>query len=128
VIQERERPIRRQRRQPQREPRELHRGGIAIDAVETSLRNRPRQVGAVRFDDVARRPFALRHQRLLGAFGEIAARCDQECAAAHRRIDDAQLEDPLRWKPLDQRAKRAADEEVGDRARRIEAAGRLAFG
>ena len=37
VIEKRQRPIRGQRRQPQRHPRELHRRRIEIDAVEASL-------------------------------------------------------------------------------------------
>ena len=39
MVQERQRPIRRQCRQPQREPRELHRSGVAIDSVQTLLRD-----------------------------------------------------------------------------------------
>ena len=90
MIEKRQRPVRGERRQPQRQPRELHRRRIEIDAVQTALGDLPAERGAIRRRDVAGGHIALVDQRLLAASGEIAARRHQKRAAAHRWIEHAQ--------------------------------------
>ena len=91
MIEKRQRPIRCQRRQPQRHARELHRGRIEIDAVQASFGDLAPQRGAIGSADIGRRPLAIANQRLLAAVRKKHARRDEKRAAAHRRIDDAQL-------------------------------------
>ena len=55
------------------------------------------------------------------ARGEKPAGGDEKRAAAHRRIDDPQLQDAIGRGVAHQRAERAAHQIVGDRLRRVEA-------
>src|SRR5438552_18941340 len=54
------------------------------------------------------------------------ARGHEKCAAAHGRIDDAELENALGRNAVNQRSERLPNEVFGDRLRRIERAGCLA--
>ena len=67
VIEKRQRPIRRERRQPQRHSRELHRRRIQIDAVQASFRDLAAQRRAIGSADIGGRPTAIANQRLLAA-------------------------------------------------------------
>ena len=54
MIEKRQRPIGRERGQPERQPRQLHGHRIEIDAVETAFGDRPADGGALVLADVAR--------------------------------------------------------------------------
>lgn len=125
MIEKAERPIGGEGRQPQRQPGELDRHRVEIDAVEAALRDRPSDPCVLGFADIGRVASARLHQRRLVSAREKAARRHQESAAAHCGIDNTQTKNLFGGRAVDQRAKRAADEIVGDRLRRVKRAGRL---
>ena len=53
MIQECERLVRRERREPERQPRELHRCGVEIDAEQATLGHQPSERHAIGFVEVA---------------------------------------------------------------------------
>ena len=104
VIEEGQRPIGRQRRQPQRQPAQLHGHRIAIHAVQASLRDGPPEPGPVRVREIAgRRPSprestpARRRSRDIGTPPRGTRRCPspgrrpaaQESRQARRRAPAA---------------------------------------
>ena len=123
VIEKRQRPVGRERRQPQRQPRELDGHRVQVDAVQAPLGNRPPRRHALALAEIAAVVRTGPDERRFVRLGQIAARGHQERAAAHRRIDDAELQDALGRRVAHQRAERAANEVVGDRLRRVERAG-----
>ena len=126
VIEKRQRLAGRKRREPEREARELHRRRIQVDAEETSLRDDPPEHRAVRFVDIRLAGRAVANQRPFVGAREISARRDEKGRAAHRRIHDAQLENAIGRRAVDQRMQRAPHDVVGERLRCVERAGRLA--
>ena len=90
MIEKRQRTIAGERREPQRQPRQLHRGGIEIDAVQTALGDIAAEGRAIAGVDVGRRATRRRESSPARNIGEEVTRAHQERAAAHRRIDDAQ--------------------------------------
>ena len=88
VIEKGQRPIGGERRQPQRQPRELHRRRVEIDTVQAAL---ARPGGAATRDPAARHLGAghwpVANQRCSQRVREKPARGDEKRAAAHRRID-----------------------------------------
>ena len=82
-----------ERREPERQARELHRHGIGIDAKQTALGDQPSNVRVLRLVEVGVRASALVDERALYAAREVPARRDEKRAAAHGRIDDAERED-----------------------------------
>ena len=126
VIEKAQRPIGRQRREPERQPRELDGHRVQVDAVQASLGDRSPDGDPVRVADVARVAAAGANERGLVRGREIPAGGDEKRAAAHRRIDHAQLQDAFGRRVAHERCERPPDEVVGDRLRRVERPGRLA--
>ena len=127
VIEEAERPIGGERRQPERQPRQLHGHGIQVDAVQAALGDRAADGRRARArSEIARMAAARSNERRFVGGGEIAAGGDQKRAAAHRRVDDSKLQDAFGRGVADERSERPADKVVGDRLRRVERAGRFA--
>jgi len=98
VVEERERLLRGERPQPQRHLREFGCERIQVHAVDTPLGHLPpRPVDVVvlldRFDSLLGRLSLLCIDYLAS---EIVNRACQEVAASHRRIENFQLEYPLR--------------------------------
>ena len=58
--------------------------------------------------------------------GQIPARSDEKRAAAHRRVDDSELQNAIGLGAADERAERPANDVFRDRLRRVERAGRFA--
>ena len=125
MIEEAQRTIGGERREPERQARELHRHRVEIDAVQAAFGDRASNGRAFRLADVARETAARLDERRLVRGREISARGHQKGAAAHRRIDDAEAQDVLRRPAADERPERPTDDEVGDRLRRVERARRL---
>src|SRR6185436_20391150 len=69
---------------------------------------------------------AVADQRGFVRHRKITAGSDEERAAPHRRIDDAQLQNLRRRSPAHERRERAADEIFCDWLRRVESPGCLA--
>ncbi len=82
-----------ERREPERQARELHRHGIGIDAKETALGDQPSNVRVLRFVEVGVRASTLVDERAGVRRREVPARRDEKRAAAHGGIDDAERED-----------------------------------
>ena len=118
MIEKAERPIGGQRRQPERQPRELHGHRVQIDAVQAALGDRAPNGGPLCVADVARVAGAGADQRRLVRARQIAAGGHQKRAAAHRRIDDPELQDVVRCR----RRARAGRACGGRRSRRSAAA------
>ena len=95
VVQEGERMVLRQGREPQRQLGEVHGHGVAIHAVEAALGDQAAGedhlvlVGRDLGHGVVRAP------RLDQRIGELTAGFDQEGAGAHRRVADLEVEDPF---------------------------------
>ncbi len=128
VIQKRQRSIGGERGEPEREASELNRGWIAVDTVEAPLSHLPSKGGFLGRRHLDALPVSISHESALALIGKEETRGDEKRAAAHRRIEDTQREDLFGRASLDERLKRAADEKLGDSARRIETAGGLALG
>jgi hypothetical protein len=73
-----------------------------------------------------RLPTALADEGVLSGGSQIAAGRDEECAAAHRRIEHAEAQDLVGGSSGQQRRQRATHQVAGDRSRGIERPGRLA--
>jgi len=125
VIEERQRPVGRERRQPQRQPRELDGHRVHVDAVQAALGDHPPRRHALAHAEIAAMVRPGPDERRFVRLGQITARGDQERSTAHRRIDDAKLEDPFRRGVADQRSERPANEIIGDRLGCIERTGGL---
>ena len=125
VIEKAERTISGERGEPQREARELDRHRVEVDAVQDALGDRPPHPDPVGFTDVGRMTASGPHQRGLVGAREKPAGGDEEGAAAHRGIDDAQPEDLIGRRIAHQRAERPPHHVVRDRLRRVERAGRF---
>ena len=128
MIEKGERPVARQRREPERQTREFHRHRVRVDAEEAPSRHQAPELGAVVLREVAAGHGSLVDERRLVGRGEIAARGDQKRAAAHRGIENAQREDPFRRRAVDERRQRAPHEVLRQRPRRVERAGGLCGG
>jgi hypothetical protein len=126
VVQERQRLVRGKRGEPQRQPRDLHGCRVQIDAEQTPLRDLASKRDALRCAHVGSVPPAITNQCLLGRRGQLRARRDQERAAAHRRIEDAQAQDVVRASAGEKRPQRLTDHTGGQRARRVERTGGFA--
>ena len=127
VVHESQRFVARERRQPQGQARELDCDGIGVHAGQAPFRNQPPDLGPlVRVEVGVRRP-AFVHQRLFVGPCQIAARGHQERAAAHRRIDDPEVQDLIGRRAAHERREGPAYEELGERLRRVEGAGLLAL-
>ena len=96
MIEERERLVRRQRGEPQREAGELDRHWIEIHTEETSLCHLTPHQRTIGSRDVAGMPAALADQGFLDRPGQKAASANQKRAASHRRIHHPQGEDVVR--------------------------------
>ena len=90
------------------------------------MRDRPAELGALAVGDVFARESAFAYERSLIRRGQVPACGDEEGAAAHGRIEDAQREDRLGRRVVDERRERAAHEVLGQRPRRVEGTGRFA--
>ena len=116
VIEEGERPIGRERREPQGEPRELHRHRVQVDAVQASLGDRPAKASPIPLVDVRGEAAAGSDERS-GVFGgKEAAGGHEERATSHRGIQHPQREDLLGSGVRHERRQRAAHE-VGSQRR-----------
>ena len=125
VIEECERPIGRERRQPQRQPGELDGHRVHVDAVQTPLRHPSPQQRALVFTEIRRLIAASSNQRRFVRIRQIPARGDEKRAAPHCRIDDAKLEDFVGGRLVNQGTQSPADQVVRDGLRRVERAGGL---
>ena len=126
VIEKAERTIGRERGQPQRETRELDGHRVEVDAVQAAFRDRSPDADALGVADVGCVTVSTAYERSLVGVRQKPAGGHEERAAAHRRIDDAQLQDVLGRRVAHQRAERAANQVVRDRLRRVEGSGRFA--
>ena len=126
MVEERERTLGGERRQPQRQPRELNRHRVQVHPVHAAFRNRAANRCPLGIAKVSRIALAGADERHLVRRGKIAAGGDEKRAAAHRRIHNPEAEDAVRRRLDDQRTERAADQIVGNGLWRIERAGRLA--
>ena len=126
MIEERQRLVRGKRRQPQRQPCDLHSGRIEIHSEQATLRDLAPQRNAVRRGDVRAMPLAIAHERLLGCFRELQARRHQKRAAAHRGVENAQSQNVFSAFSGKQRPQRLANDVRRQRARRVEGARRFA--
>ena len=126
VIEERQRLVGGERRQPHGQPRQLHGHRIDVDAEQAALRHRPPETRPILLGQVGRGHRPLLDQRLLVGLRQIAARGHEERAAPHRRIHHAQRKD-LVWRPsLNHGGQAAPDDEFGEGAGRVEGSGGLA--
>ena len=89
----------RERRQPQRQSSELHGNGVRIDAGQTSLGDKTPDGRATVLIDITWRKPTLVDESAFVRSGQIPARGHEKRAAAHRRVDDAQRQDPIRGRP-----------------------------
>ena len=89
MIEKRERAICGEGRQPQREPRELHRHRVEIDAEQAALRDHPPEFGAVRLPDVTGQALVVSDHRRFMRGRQEAAGANEKRSAAHRRIENA---------------------------------------
>ena len=126
MVEEAERPIAREGRQPQRQTGKLHSHWIHVDAVETAFSHRSSDRGALALPDVAWVAAARADERCLVRCGEISARCDQKRAASHRRVDDSELQDAVGIGAADERTERPADHVIRNRLGSVERASRFA--
>ncbi len=125
MIQEGQRPIRGQRREPERQAGELYRRGVSIHAIEASLRDRAAEAGPRRSVDLIGSDGPLRQQRPLVRVCKIAAGRNQERAAPHGGIHDLEVQQRVRGQILDDRRKGPADEVFRQRSWRVEGPGGL---
>ena len=125
MIEERQRLVRRQGGQPERQARQLHGHRVEIHTEQASRRDVPPKLDAIRGRDVVRIPASLPDERVLERQRQVPARSHEKRAAAHRGVEDFQAENLVRAPGPDQWLQRAADETRGDRPRRVEGAARL---
>ena len=123
VVEKAERLVPGERGQPERETCELHGDGIRVDARETATGDEPPDGGARIGIEVGLGASSFIDERAFVRIGQKSAGRDQEGAAAHRRIDDAQREDVVRRRSMNERRERPADHEFGQRLGRVERAG-----
>ena len=95
VIEERERMLPRQRRQPQRQLRQVHGEDVLVHAVQAPLGHQPPRIGQHILVVGHLRRLLVRLPRLHQALGQQAAGLDQERAGSHRRVADLEIEDLL---------------------------------
>jgi hypothetical protein len=128
VFEKRDRMLSGQRREPQRELRELDGHRVGVDAEQAALRDEAPQVSAIGLCDLVFAERAVDDQRAFQRAGHEAAGRGQERTAPHRGVQHAQREDCRGVASLDERPERHTDQVVGQRERRVEASGRLARG
>src|SRR5437016_3749506 len=95
MIEKRQRLVRSERRQPQRQAGHLHGRRIEIDAEQASLCDLATKRYSISARDISPMPAAITDQCLFSGFGNVPAGGDEKCAAAHRGIEDPQLENLL---------------------------------
>ena len=125
MIEKAQRTIGCQRREPEREPCELDRHGVQIDAVQAAFGDGASDGCAFGLPDVAGQTAARVDKRRFVCAREVPARRHEKRAAAHGRIDDPEPENAVGRQPAHERRERAPDDEVGDRLRCVERAGRF---
>ena len=126
VIEKTERPIPGERGQPQRQARELHGHRVEINPVQTPLGNGSADGDALGVADVAGEAPAGFDERALVGIRQVSARRHEERAAAHRGIDDAELQDAIGRHVSHQGTERAPYEVLGHGLRGVERPGGLA--
>ncbi len=126
MVQERQRPVPGESRQPEREPRELNGHRIQIHAEQAALRDLPPYRRPFLGTDVIGETSAGREQRFFVRFREKPAGGDEKGAAAHGRIQHRQLQNLVRAAAAHEGTNRLPDEIVRDGLRRVEGARRLA--
>ena len=122
VIQERQRPIARQGRQPQRQASELYGHGIHVHAVQAALRHEAAKFGAIGVTDVRGRQLAVPYQGLFVGVREVTTGRDEKRSASHRRIENLEVKDVLRPCGFDERRQRSSHQIFGQRTRRVKRA------
>ena len=122
MIQERERPVRRECCEPQRQPAELHGHRVDVHAEQAPLRDRPAETGALVVGDVACHHRSRQHQRPLVRGREIPAGGHEKSAAAHRGIEDPQRQDGFGLGVAHQGRERAPNDILRQCAGRVERA------
>ena len=125
MIEKRQRLVRSERRQPQRQAGHLHGRRIEIDAEQASLCDLATKRHAIGARDIGVMPAAVANQRRLGRGSNVPACGDEERAAAHCGIEDPQLEDLFGALIDQQRPQGAANEVIGQASRCVERAGRF---
>jgi hypothetical protein len=126
MIEERQRLVYGKRGQPQGETRDLHSGRIHIDPEQAALRHLAAKSDAVGGSDVRTMPTAISNEGFFRGLGHLRARRDEKCAAAHCRIENAQLQDLFRGLVGDERSQCFANDVGRENPRRVERARRLA--
>ncbi len=126
VVQKRERPVGGKRRQPQRETGELHGHRVQVDAVQAALGDAPADRGLFGGTEIGRVASSRLNEGTFVGGGEIFTGGNEECAAAHCRVDHLEIENPLGRRIVHERRQRSPDQIVCERLRRVEGAGRLA--
>ena len=132
VVEEGELVVAGERGEPEREPGEVHRHRVSVDAVKAALGHQPAgQQLLVLVGRDRRAPVWVARPGAGEPLGELAAGLDQEGARAHGRIAHLELEDLLRCGALAQAleggAKGVAHDRLGERAGRVVRAGAAAL-
>jgi hypothetical protein len=120
MVEEGERPVGGERREPQGQACELDSCRIDIDPEQAPLRDKTPNRRALARADVAGKAVSVRHERSLVGVGEIAAGPDEKRATPHRRIEHAPLENLFRCRVADKRDQRVAHQVVDQRLGRVE--------
>ena len=124
VIEKAERPVGGKRRQPERQPRQLHGHGLRSTPYRhrsATIRRMPAR-SAGRGRSRGSRPRGRARPRMRAP---ETAGADQKRAAAHRGIEHLEAQDLFGRGVAHERRERAADQIVRDRLRRVERAGGL---
>ena len=95
MIEEPQRSSPSQRRQPEGETRQMHGCAVPVDARETSLGNAAAHLCPRVVVDVFRRQLSFFHQGIFVGVRKVAAGCHEERAAAHGRIEHAQVQNAV---------------------------------
>ena len=97
-----------ERRQPEREPRNLHGSGVDIDTEQAARGDVPAESDAVGRRHIRSMPSSFVDEGLLGGLGQLRTSGDQEGAAAHRGIGNPQSQDLVGGSTCDERCERLA--------------------
>ena len=115
VIEEGERTVARHGGQPERQPRQLHRHRVEVDAVEAPLRDCPPETGAIHIRQIRGGHRSAADERGLVGVRQVAACRDKECSTAHRRVEHAQAQDVIRTGVEGEWRQRPSNQVLGER-------------
>ena len=131
VVYEGERMVARKGAEPERDLGKVDGHRVSVDAVEALLGDQAPGVDHLVFVRRDGRHRAVRAPRVDQGVSELATGLDQECAGAHRRIADLEVQDLLRRRrpavltsqPIQEGIESVADDRLGQFTRRVVGAG-----